>query len=35
MAIFVSPGDREDPTRAPGFYDKTFEYLSDLGLEVI
>jgi hypothetical protein len=35
MAIFVPPGDREDPTRPPGFYDKTFEYLRDLGLAVI
>lgn len=35
MAIFVPPGDREDPTRSPAFYDKTFEYLRDLGLEVI
>jgi hypothetical protein len=35
MAIFVPPGDREDPTRPPAFYDKTFEYLKDLGLEVI
>jgi hypothetical protein len=35
MAIFVPPGDREDPTRPPGFYDKTFEYLRDLGLEVL
>ena len=35
MAIFVAPGDCEDPTRPPLFYDKTFEYLRDLGLEVI
>ncbi|MCW5634389.1 MAG: DUF2075 domain-containing protein [Rubrivivax sp.] len=35
MAIFVPPGDREDPTRPPAFYDRTFEYLRDLGLEVI
>lgn len=35
MAIFVPPGDREDPTRAPAYYDKTFEYLRGLGLDVI
>lgn len=35
MAIFVPPGDCEDPTRSPAFYDKTFEYLRDLGLELI
>lgn len=35
MAIFVPPGDCEDPTRSPAFYDKTFEYLRGLGLEVI
>jgi hypothetical protein len=35
MAIFVPPGDCEDPTRPPAFYDKTFEYLRGLGLEVI
>lgn len=35
MAIFVPHGDSEDPTRSPAFYDRTFEYLSELGLEVI
>lgn len=35
MAIFVPPGDREDPTRTPAFYDKTFDYLRDIGLEVL
>ncbi len=35
MAIFVPPGDREDPTRPPAFYDETFEYFRNLGLEVI
>jgi hypothetical protein len=28
-------GDVDDPTRSPAFYDKTFEYLKSLGLEVI
>lgn len=32
MAIFVPPGNREDPTRLPEMYDATFEYLSGLGL---
>lgn len=35
MAIFVPPGDASDPTRPPAFYERTFEYLKDLGLEVI
>jgi hypothetical protein len=35
MVIFVPPGDREDPTRPPAFYDETFAYLRDLGLQVI
>jgi hypothetical protein len=35
MAIFVPPGDREDPTRPPAFYDRAFEYLRDLGIKVI
>jgi hypothetical protein len=35
MAIFIPYGDREDQTRPPEFYDNTFEYLKDVGLEVI
>ena len=35
MVIFVPPGDVNDPTRAPEFYDGTFEYLQELGLSVI
>lgn len=35
MSIFVPPGDLDDPTRSPAFYDKTFEYLKGLGLDVI
>lgn len=35
MVVFVPHGDREDSTRRPAYYDKTFEYLRDLGLEVI
>ena len=33
MVIFVPAGDSTDPTRLPEFYDATFAYLSDLGLE--
>ena len=32
MVLFVPPGDRDDPTRLPEFYDETFAYLSGLGL---
>lgn len=35
MAIFVPQGNAQDPSRNPGFYDATFEYLADLGLEII
>ena len=35
MVIFVPPGDRRDPTRAPEFYDPTFEYLRDIGVPVL
>ena len=35
MVIFVPPGDKDDPTRSPEFYDSTFEYLSNLGLPKI
>ena len=33
MVIFVPPGERNDPTRLPQFYDSTYEYLMALGLE--
>ncbi len=35
MVIFVPPGSERDPTRSPGFYDATFEYLGDLGVPEI
>ncbi len=35
MAIFVPPGDADDPTRLPEFYDDTFAYLTSVGLECI
>ena len=35
MVIFVPPGDQNDPTRAPEFYDPTFRYLSSLGIPVL
>ncbi len=35
MVIIVPPGDSEDPTRAPGFYNPTFEYLRSIGFPVI
>jgi Uncharacterized conserved protein (DUF2075) len=35
LAIFVPPGSIEDPTRSPEFYDGTFNYLANLGIEVV
>ncbi len=35
MVIFVPAGDRWDPTRAPGYYDATFEYLAGIGVPVL
>jgi hypothetical protein len=35
MVICVPPGDPNDPTRKPEFYDPTFEYLSHIGFSVI
>ena len=35
MVIVVPPGDIEDWTRPPKFYDSTFEYLKDIGFKVI
>ncbi len=32
MVIFVPEGDHADPTRSPGYYDRTFEYLQELGV---
>jgi hypothetical protein len=35
MVIFVPPGNRNDPTRSPEFYDSTFHYLIELGIPVL
>lgn len=35
MVIVVPPGDAEDSTRLPDFYDPTFGYLADLGFAVL
>lgn len=32
MVVFVPPGDVDDPTRYPAFYDFTFDYLTGLGI---
>lgn len=32
MVIFVPPGDQNDPTRAPEYYDVTYRYLAGLGV---
>jgi hypothetical protein len=35
MAIVVPPGDSEDPTRKPEYYDQTFSYLKQIGFQEI
>ena len=35
MVIFVPPGEANDPTRTPAFYDSTFRYRSGLGMPVL
>lgn len=35
MVIVVPPGDRDDQTRNPHFYDPTFEYLKEIGFKII
>jgi hypothetical protein len=35
MVIVVPPGDEEDPTRNPAFYNPTYEYLKSVGFEEI
>jgi Schlafen group 3, DNA/RNA helicase domain len=35
MVVFVPPGNRHDPTRLPEFYDETFAYLRNLGMETL
>jgi DUF2075 family protein len=35
MVIVVPQGEITDPTRNPAFYDPTFEYLKEIGFEVI
>ena len=35
MVVFVPRGDAGDGTRQPGFYDRTFDYLTGLGLPLI
>ncbi len=35
MVIFVPDGDPSDPTRAPAYYDATFDYLAGLSIPVL
>jgi hypothetical protein len=35
MIIYVPPGDSNDPTRSPNFYQSTYEYLADLGVPTV
>lgn len=35
MVVFVPPGDRDDHTRLPKWYDATFDYLAGIGLPVL
>ncbi|CRX37958.1 DUF2075 domain-containing protein [Estrella lausannensis] len=33
MVIFIPPGDQEDQTRPPSFYDHTYNYLASIGIQ--
>ena len=35
MIIIVPEGDETDPTRLPGNYDSTYNYLKSIGIEEI
>ena len=35
MVIVVPEGDIDDPTRNPSFYDPTFNFLAEIGFEVV
>jgi hypothetical protein len=35
MIVVVPPGDAEDPTRDPTYYEETYEYLRSAGMELI
>lgn len=35
MVVCIPPGDADDPTRDPSFYDPTFNYLTQMGFEVL
>ena len=35
MVIVVPPGDKDDRTRPPAFYDSTFEYLRRIGIPLL
>jgi DUF2075 family protein len=35
MVIYVPKGDHEDPTRSPDYYDGTYSYLKEVGVQVI
>lgn len=35
MVLFIPPGDPNDPTRLPKFYDTTFRYLTELGIPTL
>lgn len=35
MVLFVPKGDSSDPTRAPEFYDGTFDYLAEIGVPTL
>ena len=35
MVIFIPPGEENDPTRNPAFYDSTFRYLSSVSIPVL
>ncbi|MGY9015923.1 MAG: DNA/RNA helicase domain-containing protein [Rhodospirillales bacterium] len=35
LIVYIPPGDQQDPTRLPEFYDETVEYLTRCGIPII
>ena len=35
VVIVVPPGDQNDPTRNPAYYDSTYEYLTAIGFAIL
>ena len=35
MILYIPEGDPNDPTRLPGFYDRTAEFLNQCGIPIV